>query len=63
MLLEKLCYNAGQIAADMVFVMITGRYGVLTVASIRGFAKTHALIDKSAQAITDNVFACLIYID
>jgi len=62
-LLEKFCYHAGEIAADAVFVLMTGRYGVLAVGYIKGFALAHSLIDKSEQAITDNVFACLQYMD
>lgn len=65
-LTEKLSYYAGELFADFVFLtfMPTSGFAVYKVVlRFNSFAKSHSLVEKSLEAVSDNLFKCLPYID
>lgn len=68
-LIERLCYNVGVVLADVVYYSVVPTSAVVIGKVTNGgravseFAAKHVLIDKSADAISENLFECLQYID
>ena len=67
-LVEKFCYNVGVVLADVVYYSFvpTGTIvlGKITSSSkaIGDFAAKH-VIEKNADAVAENLFECLKYLD
>ena len=56
-------YYIGEIIFDA-FILSTGTRGVVIgYSAIKAIARTHSLKDKSAEAISENLFECLDYLD
>lgn len=63
MLIERFCYAAGEVVGDIIYFTAVSQTGVAAYLKVSKFATAHSLKDKNAEAITDNVFQCLEYID
>jgi ABC-type transport system involved in Fe-S cluster assembly fused permease/ATPase subunit len=65
-LTQKILYYAGAVAADVVLVTVTP-YSVYTVYKVASrvsiFATTHALKNKTAEVVSENLFNCLQFLD
>lgn len=56
-------YMIGETIVDLVLVS-TGSVSAITgIIAIRAIAKTHKLVDKSIDGISENLFNCLEFID
>ena len=65
-LTEKIAYYAGELFADFVFftLMPTSGFAAYKVfLRFNKFAKSHSLVDKSVEAVSENLFKCLPYIN
>lgn len=65
-LVEKVCYEIGCGLVDIVMLgtaPTTFLIGIKCVQKLDGVAKAHALTSRTREAITENVFKCLEYID
>jgi hypothetical protein len=63
---EQIAYLLGQITADIILFSLmptSGFAAYKAFGKFADFAYAHRLRDKSPEAISDNLFECLPYID
>ena len=56
-------YYIGEIICDVVIVSTGTGSVVVGYTTLKSIAKAHALADKSAEAISENLFDCLEFLD
>ena len=62
-MIEQFCYYAGVVTVDIVTYSVFGQGAFMAYSSLKLVAKNHKIITHSVDAVSENLFECLQYID